>query len=165
MNPDLPKSKFWKFALALTGVVFAGLILLVGLSEYQFRQDKEAVRRLAEGMAEWEKEEYARAMADTYGGTTPQETLRLYIEAVEKGDYELASKYLIESKRIEEARELKAVEDKGNIAEYLKIIETAQSEDNPESNSFRMKSVVEGGAMYIIDFSKYPNGIWKIIEI
>src|SRR3989344_3104367 len=128
MNPDLPKSKFWKFALALAGVVFAGLILLVGLSEYQFRQDKEAVRRLAEGMAEWENEEYERAMADTYGGTTPQETLRLYIEAVEKGDYELASKYFIESNQEKELVAFqKAKSSREDINKYTLVLENAIS--------------------------------------
>lgn len=33
--------------------------------------------------------------ADTYGGATPEETLKLFIDALEKKDYELASKYFV----------------------------------------------------------------------
>ncbi len=33
--------------------------------------------------------------ADTYGGETPEETLRLFVEALEKRDFELASKYFV----------------------------------------------------------------------
>ncbi|MBU4348466.1 hypothetical protein KJ671_03155 [Patescibacteria group bacterium] len=33
---------------------------------------------------------------DTYGGQTPQETLDLFVEALEKGDMELASKYFMQ---------------------------------------------------------------------
>ena len=33
--------------------------------------------------------------ADTYGGATPEETLRLFVEALEKRDYVLASKYFV----------------------------------------------------------------------
>src|SRR3990167_4021988 len=37
---------------------------------------------------------YVEAMtADTYGGKTPQETLDLFVDALKKGDVELASKY------------------------------------------------------------------------
>ena len=33
--------------------------------------------------------------ADTYGGKTPQETLDMFVDALKKGDVELASKYFL----------------------------------------------------------------------
>ena len=41
----------------------------------------------------------AQYRADSYGGTTPEETLRLFVEALEKKDYELASKYFVVENR------------------------------------------------------------------
>jgi|SRR3989344_4978474 len=41
-------------------------------------------------------ENYEKAMrADTYGGKTPEETLKLFVEALKKEDVELASKYFL----------------------------------------------------------------------
>ncbi len=37
----------------------------------------------------------AAMKADTYGGKTPQETLNMFIDALKKGDIDLASKYFI----------------------------------------------------------------------
>lgn len=53
------------------------------------------MERTAEMWRKAEQELHQMQLADTYGGKTPQETLRMYIEAVEKGDYELASKYFV----------------------------------------------------------------------
>jgi hypothetical protein len=41
----------------------------------------------------------AQYKADTYGGETPEETLELFIEALEAGDYELASRYFVPEKQ------------------------------------------------------------------
>jgi len=39
--------------------------------------------------------------ADTYGSTTPEGTLALFIDALKKGDADLASKYFIPEKQVE----------------------------------------------------------------
>ena len=63
-------------------------------------------QRMKNEAANFEKEiadKKAKIVADTYGGKTPQETLDMFISAVEKGDYELASKYFCggEADRVE----------------------------------------------------------------
>ena len=85
--------------LGFLGIFFLVLIVLLlapkaaswygGWKDARFEAKVQGVR----------KEIYDAAMADTYGGKTPQATLQMYIEAVEKGDYELASKYFVEKKR------------------------------------------------------------------
>ena len=58
-------------------------------------------RRAQEAKANFEKfnagmQAYEDAMrADTYGGATPEETLRMFIDALKKNDIELASKYFM----------------------------------------------------------------------
>jgi len=49
--------------------------------------------------------------ADTYGGTTPQETLQIFIDAVEAGDYELASRYFVVEKQGEWESNLQEVKN------------------------------------------------------
>jgi hypothetical protein len=44
---------------------------------------------------------------DTYGGKTPEETLQMFIDALKKGDTDLAAKYYIPEKQKQEAEELR----------------------------------------------------------
>ena len=89
------KNTFWRFV-----IVFLAIILLVSggflvWNRYfspQAKSERQAQENY-EKFLDWQKN-YEKAMReDTYGGKTPQETLQMYIDAVEKGDYELASKY------------------------------------------------------------------------
>ncbi len=98
---------------------------------------------------------------DTYGGSTPQETLQMFIDAVEKGDYELASKYLV-VERLEEWRD--NLGNAKNIDEFLKDVkEISKNVDNgrysTEEDWFLLEKPI------YTKFIKYPSGIWKINEI
>ena len=164
-----PKRKYWKFVAGFLGIIIGVFVLTnVGLwlwQSYNQWQGEKRVERLAEELKRLEQENYQRAMADTYGGKTPQETLQMYIEAVEKGDYELASKYFIEKNREEEVNELKVLDSKTNMSWFLNLIKKAIPDGEIVDNFFRMKSKTEEGPYYFIRFIKYPNDVWKIIEI
>ena len=98
-------SNYLKFIAGFLGVIVVVFVLYVGgvwaVRAYQQWQGEKAVQKTVENLKKFEAEDYAKAMADTYGGKTPQETLQMYISAVEKGDYELASKYFIGDKQEE----------------------------------------------------------------
>jgi len=84
------------------------LLLVIGLFSVfcfwflspQMRQ----ARQLKKGLESFDKaikageQKYA---ADTYGGTTPEETYKLFLEALKKQDIDLASKYFILDKQEE----------------------------------------------------------------
>lgn len=88
--------------------IFSGLILFVsvwwvGSSAY-----------IAWQGYKWEKqtEEFQLALSkpyreDTYGGKTPEETWGMFLDALKKGDVELASNYIVPEKREEELEFLK----------------------------------------------------------
>jgi len=168
-SPQKSKSKYWKFAVGFFGVIIGILILYTAgfwaVYYYKQWQGQRAVQKLAVELERIEKEDYERAMADTYGGKTPQETLQMYIDAVEKGDYELASKYFIEENREKGIKELKALDSKNNMSWFLNLIKKAMPDGEIVDNYFRMKSKTNDDPYYFIRFIKYPNGIWKIIEI
>ena len=117
----------------------------------QFQKKVERVRR----------EDYERVMADTFGGKTPQETLSMYIEAVEKKDYELASKYFVEDKREEEFARFGNSSKKNldKMIMFLKNAKFSSSGFSTEKDSYVLHDPV------FIEFLLYPNGIWKIAEI
>ena len=79
-------------ALALAGIAVFLFAVGYGLSwygEYSFNKDLQAIKKEAE----------RPYLEDIYGGKTPKETLELFIAAIEKEDFNLASKYFILSKQ------------------------------------------------------------------
>lgn len=168
-NLEKPKKSYWKFVAGFLGVIIAVFVLYVvgvlGWQKYKYWQDEKTAQKAEEGIRKWQQEDYERAMADTYGGKTPQETLQMYIEAVEKGDYELASKYFIGSKQEGELNNLKA-SNNDTLKTYLKYIKNAIPwRSSLNDKDFIMEAKIDLGPSIFIRFKIYPNGIWKIIEI
>ena len=154
-------STYWKFVGKFLLIIVVAIGALWGGFFVQQWQATKNVEKFAEGLETWQKEQYDLAMADTYGGKTPQETLQMYIDAVEKGDYELASKYFILEKREKELNSLKNslqadIENSIILLKQSLINEGSYSED-------KRGYVIE--KPLLVDFLQYPNDIWKIIEI
>ena len=155
------KKVFW----IVIGAFLALFVLVVGLvawRAFDTWRGRESVELLYEGLKRGQEELYQRQMADTYGGRTPQETLRMYIEAVEAGDYELASRYFIEENREKELRSFDNAieEDIKNYLGPLKIIlEREEGEYSLDEKYFSFNGSI------LISLVLYPNGIWKIVEI
>lgn len=156
------RRRYFKFVLGFLGML-AGVFILYalvswGIERYRIYTGQKKVQELADIMNQSEKEARARAMADTYGGKTPQETLRMYIEAVEKGDYELASKYFIEGEREGELQGFKgATQD--FIKNYVNLIRATEGSYDSDKKYYTAYKPI--GIRMVL----YPNGIWKIIEI
>ena len=116
--------------------------------------------------ANFEKEiadKKAKIAADTYGGKTPQETLDMFITAVEKGDYELASKYFVVERQEEWKDNLMEVKN----LDFL-INDLIQIRNNLSSASQTNLNMVENYTVsdpIFINFVKYPSNLWKIDEI
>lgn len=105
----------------------------------------------------------AKIVADTYGGKTPQETLDLFISAVEKGDYELASKYFVVERQEKELRELQISERKNidNVMSLLKKVNAEMIKENFQTS--KTNYVIT--QPILVTFIKYPSNLWKIDEI
>lgn len=164
-NTEKPKKTYWKFVLWFLGIII-GVFVLYDISFWGWQffkqyQGEKAVQKLAEELERIKKEDYEKAIADTYGGKTPQETLQMYIDAVEKGDYELASKYFILDKQGKELESLKN-SNKENIENVLKLLK--QTIKSSGSFSTDQKGYIIRKPL-LVDFLLYPNDIWKIIEI
>mgnify|MGYP001609343232 CR=1 FL=1 len=91
------KSNFWKFMIAFAAII---LLVLAGYWLWNNRLSPEA-KESREMQANYDRaiahqQQFEEAMKnDTYGGKTPEETLRLFIEALQKEDIELAFQYFI----------------------------------------------------------------------
>lgn len=160
-EPPARKSKLWKFFFGLVAIVTATFVLLFGLGIYRNLVGQYRVQKLAEAMAQADKEEYAREMADTYGGKTPQETLAMYIAAVQEKDYVLASKYFTFGKQQQELDSWTGATPEA-IATYVTLLKQglkAEGSYSADQKGFATRKPI------LIDYFLYPNGIWKLTEI
>jgi hypothetical protein len=150
--------------LIIVGVIIFLPILVFLFQKYEnytlIQKDKIFKERLRQA----QQEEYEKAMADTYGGKTPAETLQMYIEAIEKGDYELASKYFIEPNREEELESSLNMTNE-NLKKYIIKLKEAISKLENEGKYNLEKNYFSIYKPILIRMKLYPNGIWKIIEI
>jgi len=190
-----PKRKRWKFIVAFLGIILLSFVAFVGVAIFEQWRGERAVERLAEALRQAEQDIYQKQLADTIGGKTPQETLRLYIEAVEKNDYELASKYWEIDKQRKELESLTNAPHE-NISNFVSTLKKLELVDWKESLSkmyetdSRQYNLSESKEDYIerlygvwnydrkalmstkvdgydfsVSFFKYPNDIWKISEM
>src|SRR3990167_2492934 len=92
------------FVFIIVSVAILGGGFFAGIYSYDYYwqwQNNKDLRNLVKSYEQAREDEEARKMADTFGGKTPQETLQMFISAVEAGDYELASKYFVVEKQLE----------------------------------------------------------------
>lgn len=99
--------------------------------------------------------------ADIYGGETPQETLQMFIDAVEAKNYKLASKYFVVEKQDDELRDLQNadVSDIENIMSLLKKTENFDGSYSVDKNRYLIRNPI------LVEYVLYPSGFWKIDEI
>lgn len=143
--------------VGLAAFLFVGVYLLGWYGDWKFNRDLEATR----------KEMERPYLEDTYGGKTPKETLEMFISAVEKEDFDLASKYFVLSKQEEWKKKLENGKEKNNLEWFLTELKRNNSTldyIDPTSQMGNRKMYTIGEKM-LMTFIKYPQGIWKIQEI
>ncbi len=160
----------WKFLIA-----FAAIILLV-LAGYWIwdnqlsleTKESDEPKATYEEAIEYQKQLEEAMRADTSGGKTPEETLRLFIEALRKENVDLAFQYFVleeNGERDPKWREgLIKTRDAGKLQEVADLLSKAKPEEGRVSeNDFKL-SIREGRELkaYInLQFNQY-SGVWKI---
>ena len=174
--PEAPnKPRFWKFAAWFVGIVVI-VLAAASLASYvspEARRDRELQRNYLQyqkGMSEFE----AAMRADTYGGKTPQETLDMFVDALKKGDVELASKYFaldtntkspdyLTRRKWEEG--LNEVSKNGGIPNIISELGNLpiKARDDKLGTAIFKSVNSEGVADVLVDmiFNKYSQ-VWKI---
>ncbi len=124
----------------------------------------------------------AAAKADTYGGSTPEETLALFIDALKKGDIDLASKYFVVDEQENGKKELVALSGTQvqNIINDILVAKKNSNSQEKDKAVFEYTKQVQsgftevGGKKIDIPFGNYLqtvvlvkniNNRWKILEL
>lgn len=118
------------------GIFFAGVVLILG-----FWWVGSACYQAWNGY-QWQKQTDAFMEAgrkpykdDTYGGKTPEETWTMFLDALKKGDVELASKYFVVEKQGEWLNTLSKTKNNGGLPKVLSNLPSQLSLDPNQSQS------------------------------
>lgn len=170
---SVPEKKSPRLKYIVAVVLFLGLLFLYfGWVTYWSPEAKSAqeyqqkVEKAEKAMTDFE----TAMRNDTYGGKTPEETLTMFIDALKKGDVELASKYFMLDTNTQSPNYLtwnkwkeiliKTKTEKGFslVIETLKIAKPSNEEFLYEGD---FKFYVENSAYINMERNKY-SGVWKI---
>lgn len=169
-----PKRKYWKFVGGFLGII----VLVVGgffvWDKYLSPQAKSQrqMEKQYEAYMEWEERHKQALREDTYGGKTPEETLKMFIEALKKEDIELASKYFVidtQNSREEWKNELEKTKNEGKLNEIISLVSRAVPTPSQKTlegifwfSIYNDKKEVE----LLIEMSfNQQSGVWKIVNI
>lgn len=149
----------------LVVIALGTLLIWLGVgfyNDYKTWQFTKQMNKIAEELDKAKKDDYQAMMADTYGGKTPQETLKMYITAVEKGDYDLASKYFVLENRSAELKTFQNAtqDDINNVQRLLgEVLNKSDGSYSKNGKEFVIHQPI------FVHFIVSPNGIWKILQI
>ena len=151
--------------IKLTILFVIGVLVLLILSSYGYQKYDDW--KFNKELKELTEEANKPYLEDVYGGKTPRETLELFIAAVEKEDFELASKYFVLDKQEEWGNGLINAKEKNNLIwliEELRKINNSLDYVDPTAQ-LNGRELYTVGEKMLVTFIKYPQGIWKIQEI
>ncbi|MFH1759262.1 MAG: hypothetical protein ABH822_01720 [Patescibacteria group bacterium] len=142
------------------------LVLIIIFSVWAFFASRDGIVDVVENVAvEMEK----LAAEDVYGGTAPEETLRMFAEALEAEDVELAAKYFLledDGTRGDWQDGLEQARSEGRLGEIVELIRRARPnvEDSTYLGDFKFIVLSEDGLVeYTIDMElNQQTGVWKI---
>ena len=164
-----------KYLLAIGAVAAVGFGVLFFI---QYLRNAEDPEKQAQEYVEALEKAYRE---DQYGGNTPEETLQLFIDALKKGNTDLAAKYFIIDEQEEWKGKLKNLADQSKLNTVIEDIEKAILEKDEDGIAvFGYDKYFEGGKTTIQDkdfevpagishqnirLGRGPNNKWKIIDL
>jgi hypothetical protein len=165
------ETKYWKFVIG-----FLGIIVIVGGGYFvweryfspQAKLNRETQKNY-EKYLEWQKN-YEKAMQeDAYGGKTPEETLKMFIEALKKEDVEMASRYFMlredENINNEIINNLNNFKNNQKLSDIISIVSIAKFDEKSSSEDTKWFTVKNDKGLVeysiILKLNKY-SGVWKI---
>jgi len=153
----------WKFFGGFTALIAIGLLIwYIGVSLSPEAREERAAREHLKNL----QEQYEN---DTFGGETPEETIQLFIEALEAGDIDLATKYFVIDKQAERKKILEEIKEKGqlvNTVKSVKMLANKYSLIEGDDSRFIFEALNEAGELILqVDVARGPNGKWKILDL
>ncbi len=133
---------------------------------YKVEQERQENFELAQETLSRLEEE---ARNDTYGGKTPEDTLQLFIEALENEDFDLASKYFVldvasQTTRAEWKEGFEQSRRENRLQQIIDLVLNAKPAGSSIEGYFGFEIRDEDGGLVgdiNMNFNEY-SGVWKI---
>jgi len=148
--------KIIKFLAPVLGVILIGGGVWYGIQYWRYINSEEyqAIKYI--------KEITKKYAEDTYGGDTPEETLRLFIDALKAGNTDLAAKYFVLDKQQKWKEDLAKIKERGLLGDMVRDLENAKKyRSTTEDQIFFTAGNEAGEAVVSIDLVRIRNR-WKI---
>lgn len=170
------KGDWLKFAIILGGIIVAVIAAYLAWNYFfnpeamERRENEKRYNQFFQALSEGEKKQ----KEDTYGGKTPEETLNLFINALESDNLELASKYFVltvEGKTDPKWMEaLQKAKTEGKIKTIITILKDAKEDPKSSINieSHAVFATIDNQGIAIGRISFFLNehsNLWKIESI
>ena len=152
-----------KFLLGGIAVAALGISALFGVRYFRMQSDPEyqQMREAQKIMGEWER----LYREDTYGGTTPQETLSLFIEALKKGDTDLAAKYFVPDEREETITYLNDLKKDNRLDHLVEQLQNTRITVDGNVTFFTLVDQNNTAVSELVMHKNLQTGVWKITEL
>lgn len=149
----------FKFLGAGLVIAVLGFAVIYGLDHYRYRKSPEYQ---AQKYFEDLEKRYAE---DTYGGNTPEETLQLFIDALKKGDIDLASKYFVFQAQDDWKKKLEDIQSRNVLGFMIEDLQQLQQSKIEDNRAFYV--LADENNFVIVDalIIKNGKGQWKISEL
>lgn len=126
-----PKSKYWKFVGGFFVLILVGVIGIPMVGQYMQKQEDAKRAQDTENYMKFTLDLQERLKNDKDGGATPEETLKMFTDALKAGDIEQASKYFVfypEEKQAALIGLLGKLENAGELGKFVEYLEKVKLE-------------------------------------
>jgi len=155
-----PLGKYFLFCLGflfLIGAVLAGLAFA---QDYLGAWEKAALaEQEAERLRDLELAYERLRLRDDVGGSTPKDTLRLFVDRLDAGDLEKGAAYFVVEKQELWLEKLEKLVQTNQLGQFARLVRRDLIAPGKYSAS---RNVYTISAPLPIEFILYPKGIWKI---
>lgn len=148
----IPKTKLGKVFFGVVIIVFLSFFASLALDSYRQCKGEKRVGELEKQYRE-----------DTYGGSTPEETLHLFIDALKAGDINLAAKYFVLEKQEKMKQELEKSKENDVLKLLIQDLEKDKIGKELSPNAYQFNTYNNGVAEFSYDLVLNPmTKRWKL---
>ncbi len=155
------ESETWKVVLAVVLVQIIIISWIVVFWQYRAYLQARTLAELTIALHAAELKTYERQVVGDFGGSIPMDTINMYIAAVERGDYRVASTYFVREERQNELRRFVGADilDIREFTALLKQSSQSLASVRPEGKS------LENSVPLAFKMSQAENGVWQFESI
>jgi hypothetical protein len=163
------KNQYWKFVGAFLVIIMVGLVIIPFIGDYIDKQRAQTKDEQFAAGQEYIHNVQEQLKNDKDGGTTPEETLKMFIAALKENNIEKAKLYYSpypENRSAMFKDRLDQLNKEGKIGEVITLLSKATPEKSEAEEGYASYSYIntDGKLAIVIRFDKATqfSTIWKI---